>query len=131
MSGKPHLKSWGFPVLIAFLLAAIVFFIWFPIRQIDSYPIGGGSHKDSPNGAFQASASNMEYNESNKMIGFYEFKISSKIDGRNIIVHRIHDLDQEIQFRRGNGQIFWAYDSRSVQFGNSDVILWGYTIPDE
>ena len=129
MKTSRNLLNWGVPIVISLLAGSCLFALKRSADQIDLYPIGGGRHEISPDGAYEAHASNMGYKENGDVEWYYEFEITDKADGRTYVEYRIRNEDQNIQFRGGSGRIFWAEDSRSVQIGDSKTILWSYTFP--
>jgi hypothetical protein len=93
-------------------------------------PGGGGRHLKSPDGRFEAFASNLAQDISPDVTrSFYQFTIRDK--NRKIIAE--HEIDEPqknmIMFREGTGQIYWSADSSSVRFGTQSTTLWHWQAP--
>jgi len=97
--------------------------------QVSPYPIGEGRYEASPNGQYTAHASNL-YDESfwGNTRSYYEFEIENN---RGIVIRSIEIPlpPNSVDFRNGNGQIFWAADSKSVTFGTVKATIWSTTVP--
>lgn len=121
-----------FSILIACVLGvviaiAILAYLWTTgsNAQYPLPPFGGGRHLKSPDGKYEASASNLAQDIApNNTRFYYRFEILDA--SRNVVA--VYEIAQPpsgaIIFREGPGRIFWSNDSSSVSFGTPDNTLW-------
>ena len=128
MSIKRKLILWGV-VLGLFVAAALgLNVLWNEVSEFDLYPMGMGRHEDSPNGIYEASASNMTDRIDGKIVQYYQFEVVRKSDSKIVAEKKLPDEQQKIRFRQGNGKIFWKDDSSGVRFGTTETTLWTHAL---
>ena len=95
---------------------------------------GSGAYKESPNGKYEAHASNvLDYTTSKEPITYYSFQVIEKASGREIVKKRIYTESSQdmLQFRDGTGDIFWNEDSTKVNIGDGVETIWSFSIESE
>jgi len=112
-------------LLILLILAAMTY----RAIQVAAYPIGGGRYEASPNGRYEAHASNM-YDESFGGVNrsYYAFEVRDQ-SGRVLRSIELPQPPNALGFRGGQGRIMWAADSKSVSFGTPTQIVWTTPVP--
>lgn len=125
---KRNNKLTVFAAVIAMLIVMPIIYLVYEVLTHGPYPTGAGAHKDSPNGAYVASAMNMIDKVDGVIVDYYEFEVARKSDGVPINNKKLYDADQSIQFRQGGGEIFWDEDNQRVRFGTQEQTLWEFEL---
>ena len=115
-------------IITVSLVLVVVCGVAYRFLQILPYPLGGGQYLDSPNGRYEARASDM-YDEDfwGRSKEWYEFEILEKsYDGSRRVAKRVRmdPLEGKPVFNmRGNNIISWSSDSSGASFAFQGVVL--------